>query len=210
MKGIAMDDSTVLDRLAALDAATVHEAAGRIGHLSPGIQSNQSGVSVVGRAVTAECHPGDNLALHLAILEAGPTDILMGSARGHVAGYWGEIMAVAAQARGIRGLVIDGGCRDIAAMRARSFPVWSTGRSVRGMVKTTRGLVNEPIVVGGVLVTPGDYVIADDDGVVSIPADQIESVLAAAEERAVKEAAIMAGLEAGGTTIELMGLGTGR
>jgi 4-hydroxy-4-methyl-2-oxoglutarate aldolase len=196
----------LLARLSAMDAATVHEAAGRIGHLAPNIRPIQQGVTVAGRAVTAEVHPGDNLALHRAILAAEPGDILVGAAWGHIVGYWGEIMAVAAQVRGIAALVIDGGCRDIAAMRGRGFPVWSTGVSVHGCVKVTPGTIQQPVVAGGVLINPGDYVIADDDGVVCIPAGRIAEVLDAADARAVKEARIMEQLEAGGTTIDLMGL----
>jgi 4-hydroxy-4-methyl-2-oxoglutarate aldolase len=192
--------------LSQLDAATVHEAAGRIGQLSPTIRPIQQGVTVAGRAVTAAVHPGDNLAIHRALLETGPGDVLVVAARGHLAGYWGEIMAVAAQVRGVAALVIDGGCRDVAAMRRRGFPVWSAGISVHGALKQTPGVVNEPVVVGDVLVRPGDYVIADDDGVVAVPAERIKEVLDAADARATREALIMAGLAQGATTIDLMGL----
>jgi 4-hydroxy-4-methyl-2-oxoglutarate aldolase len=195
-----------VERLQAMDAATVHEAAGRTGHLEPRVRPVQQGVLVAGRAVTAECHPGDNLAIHRAILEAQPGDVLVAAARGHVAGYWGEIMAVAAQARGIVALVIDGGCRDTAALRARGFPVWSTGISVHGLVKVTPGRIQEPVVVAGVLVTPGDYVIADDDGVVVVEQGRIDEVLDAADERTAKEADIMRRLAEGETTIDLMHL----
>lgn len=200
-----MDDE-ILTRLRALDAATVHEAAGRVGHLAPTVRPIQQGVTLVGRAVTAEVHPGDNLALHRAVLVASPGDVLVGAARGHLAGYWGEILAVAAQVRGIAGLVLDGGCRDTAALRARNFPVWSAGVSVHGALKNAPGTVNEDVVVAGVLVSPGDYVIADDDGVVAIPAARIAEVLDASEARVAKEARIMKQLLDGGTTIELMGL----
>jgi 4-hydroxy-4-methyl-2-oxoglutarate aldolase len=203
-KEVLMDE--VLARLRELDAATVHEAAGRTGQLEPRVRPLQAGVLIAGRAVTAECHPGDNLALHHALLEAQPGDVLVGAARGHVAGYWGEIMAVAAQARGIAGLVVDGGCRDTAALRARGFPVWSAGISVHGCVKVTPGRVQEPVVVAGVLVAPGDYVIADDDGVVVVEQDRIGEVLDAADARSGKEADIMRRLTGGETTVELMNL----
>jgi 4-hydroxy-4-methyl-2-oxoglutarate aldolase len=132
--------------------------------------------------------------------------VLVGAARGHVAGYWGEIMAVAAQQRGIAGLVVDGGCRDTTALRARDFPVWSAGISVHGCVKVTPGRVQEPVVVAGVLVAPGDYVIADDDGVVVVEQDRIGEVLDAADARSGKEAEIMRRLAEGETTVELMNL----
>ncbi|HEX5493807.1 MAG TPA: 4-carboxy-4-hydroxy-2-oxoadipate aldolase/oxaloacetate decarboxylase [Mycobacteriales bacterium] len=195
-----------LSRLKALDAATVHEAAGRVGHVAPTVRPIQRGVTLAGRAVTAEVHPGDNLALHRAVLAGSTGDVLVAAARGHLAGYWGEILAVAAQVRGIAGLVLDGGCRDTAALRARGFPVWSTGASVHGTVKRTPGTVNQNVVVGGVPVSPGDYVIADDDGVVVVPAGRIAEVLDAAEARVAREAEIMRQLRDGGTTIDLMGL----
>lgn len=193
-----------LARLGALDVATVHEAAGRTGDLDPRIRPVQTGVTVAGRAVTALCHPGDNLAVHRALLEAGPDDLLVVAAGGHLAGYWGEILAVAAQARGIRGLVIDGGCRDTAALRRLGFPVWSAGVSVRGTVKTVPGRVNEPVVVGGVLVRPGDYVLGDDDGVVVVPAERVDPVLAAAEARHAAEEQGFARLRAGATTFDVL------
>jgi 4-hydroxy-4-methyl-2-oxoglutarate aldolase len=130
----------------------------------------------------------------------------MVAAGGHVAGYWGELLAVAAQQRGINGLVIDGGCRDTAALRQRGFPVWAAGVSVHGTTKNDPGQVNTIVSVGGVTVHPGDYVIADDDGVVVIPPDQIEDVLSATKAREAKEAKILVELAAGRTTIELLGL----
>jgi 4-hydroxy-4-methyl-2-oxoglutarate aldolase len=193
-------------RLAALDVATVHEAAGRRGNLHPSVRPVQQGRRIAGRALTAAVQPGDNLPIHLAIVEASPGDILVVAAHGHVAGYWGEIMAVAAQHRGIAGLVIDGGVRDTAALRERDFPVWAVGVSVHGTVKQQPGQVNEPVAVGGVVVNPGDYVLADDDGVVAIAAAEVTGVLVAAEARSEREAGIMAALAEGGTTLELMGL----
>ncbi|BCB75990.1 4-carboxy-4-hydroxy-2-oxoadipate aldolase/oxaloacetate decarboxylase [Phytohabitans flavus] len=193
-------------RLADLDVATVHEAAGRTGDLDPGIRPIQTGGTLAGRAVTAACHPGDNLAVHRAVLAAGPGDVLVVAAGGHLAGYWGEILAVAARYRGVAGLVIDGGCRDTAALRGMGFPVWSAGVSVHGTVKQTAQSVNEPVVAGGVLVSPGDYVLADDDGVVVVPASRIDAVLDAAEARRDKEEAGFARLREGATTFEVLGM----
>lgn len=193
-------------RLADLDAATVHEAAGRAGDLDPGIRPIQASVTIAGRAVTAACHPGDNLAVHRAVLAAAQGDVLVVAAGGHVAGYWGEILAVAARHRGVAGLVIDGGCRDTAALRRMGFPVWSAGVSVHGTVKKTAQSVNEPVVAGGVLVSPGDYVLADDDGVVVVPAGRVAAVLDAAEARRDKEAAGFARLREGATTFDVLGI----
>ncbi len=199
-------DSNLIARFSALDAATVHEAYGRAGNLSSTIRPIQQGTRIAGRAVTAIVQPGDNRAIHRAVLEGGPGDILVVAAGGHVAGYWGEILAVAAQARGILGLVIDGGCRDVDALRRRGFPVWSTGISVHGTVKVQPGEVNVDVAVGGVLVRPGDFVLADDDGVVSVAANSLAIVVEAAEARAAKEDTIMRELEAGGNTIDLMNI----
>jgi 4-hydroxy-4-methyl-2-oxoglutarate aldolase len=193
-------------RLAALDVATVHEAAGRTGDLDARIRPIQTGATIAGPAVTAACHPGDNLAIHRAVLAVRPGDVLVVTAGGHVAGYWGEILAVAAQARGVAGVVIDGGCRDTAALRHRGFPVWSAGVAVHGTLKTVPGVVNEQVVVGGVVVRPGDYVLADDDGVVVVPAERVDEVLAAAEARRDKEASALGMLRDGATTFDVLGI----
>jgi 4-hydroxy-4-methyl-2-oxoglutarate aldolase len=196
----------ILAGLSGCDVATLHEAAGRVGNLSPEIRPIQGGAHIAGRAVTAAVQPGDNLAIHRAVLECRPGDVLVVAASGHLAGYWGEILAVAAQCRGVVGLVIDGGCRDVAALRRRDFPVWSAGISVHGTTKRAPGTVNGPVAVGGVLVAPGDYVVADDDGVVCVAATRVHEVLAAALARAEREEHVMAGIIAGGTTFELMGI----
>ena len=200
------NDSDVLASLQSCDVATLHEASGRVGNLSPSIRPIQVGAHIAGRAVTAAVQPGDNLAVHRAVLECRAGDVLVVAANGHLAGYWGEILAVAAHSRGVTGLVIDGGCRDVGALRRRDFPVWSAGVSVHGTTKRAPGTVNTPVAVGGVLVAPGDYVVADDDGVVCIPAARVAEVLAAALARAEREERVMAGLVAGGTTFELMGI----
>lgn len=200
------NDSDVLATLQSCDVATLHEASGRVGNLSPSIRPIQSGAHIAGRAVTAAVQPGDNLAVHRAVLECRAGDVLVVAANGHLAGYWGEILAVAAHTRGVSGLVIDGGCRDVGALRRRNFPVWSAGVSVHGTTKRAPGTVNTPVAVGGVLVAPGDYVVADDDGVVCISAARVAEVLAAALARAEREERVMAGLAEGGTTFELMGI----
>jgi 4-hydroxy-4-methyl-2-oxoglutarate aldolase len=203
---VVHNDTDVLASLVRCDVATLHEAAGRVGNLSPAIRPVQNGAHIAGRAVTASVQPGDNLAVHRAILECRPGDILVVAANGHLAGYWGEILTVAAQCRGVRALVIDGGCRDVAALRRRGFPVWAAGVSVHGTTKLAPGTVNQPVSVGGVLVAPGDYVVADDDGVVCVAAAHVDAVLAAALQRSEHEEHVMAGLVAGATTFELMGI----
>ena len=196
----------IVAQLAGFDPATLHEAAGRVGAVDPAIKPVSPGASVAGRAFTARCHPGDNLAIHRAVAAAEPGDVLVVDAGGHVAGYWGEVLAVAAQARGIRGLIIDGGVRDSVAQRRRGFPLWARGVSVLGTVKVTPGTIGESITCGGVPVRPGDYVAADDDGVVVIPCERVVRVLKAARERVENEAVLMERLEAGELTLDLLNL----
>jgi 4-hydroxy-4-methyl-2-oxoglutarate aldolase len=196
----------LLSRFAEIDSATLHEAGGRIGAVDYRIKPIYPGASVAGRAFTARCHPGDNLAIHRAVAAAEPGDVLVVDAGGDVGGYWGEVLASSAQGRGVRALVIDGGVRDVAAQQRRGFPCWSRGVSIRGCVKVTPGSIGEPITCGGVYVRTGDYVVADDDGVVVIPRERAEEVLVAAEQRIQKEAKLMQQLEAGEVTLDLLGL----
>ncbi len=197
----------VLDAFARLGAATAHEAAGRTGAADPGIRPLIAGSTLVGPAFTIHCHPGDNLALHRALAVAPPGCVLVATAGGHLAGYWGEIMTVGAQQRGISGLVIDGGVRDVAALRRHGFLTWARGISVIGCQKLTPGVIDRPVVCGGVFVGPGDLVVADDDGVVFVPAERIEQVLRAALQRAEGEREYVRRLEAGQTTLEALGIG---
>ena len=196
----------IVAQLAGFDPATLHEAAGRVGAVDPAIKPVWPGVSVAGRAFTARCHPGDNLAIHRAVAAAEPGDVLVVDAGGHVAGYWGEVLAVAAQARGIRALIIDGGIRDSVAQQRRGFPLWARGVSILGTVKVTPGTIGGSITCGGVLVRPGDYIAADDDGVVVIPCEDVITVLEAARQRVENEAVLMKRLEAGELTLDLLHL----
>ncbi len=197
-------DPTVA-QLAGFDPATLHEAGGRIWAVDHTIKPVTVGASVAGRAFTARCHPGDNLAIHRAVAaESG--HVLVVDASGHVAGYWGEVLAVAAQARGIQALIIDGGVRDSAALKRRGFPVWARGVSILGTVKVTPGTIGEPITCGGVPVRTGDYVIADDDGVVVIPHERAAEVVETARQRVQKEADLMQRLAAGALTLDMLNL----
>lgn len=196
----------VLDAFARFGAATAHEAAGRTGAADPDIRPLIAGSTLVGPAFTVRCHPGDNLALHRALAVAPRGCVLVAAASGHLAGYWGEIMTVGAQQRGITGLVIDGGVRDVAALRQRGFLTWARGISVAGCQKLTPGVIDQPVVCGGVLVRSGDLVVADDDGVVFVPAEHIEQVLRAALRRAEGEREYVRRLEAGQTTLEALGI----
>jgi len=196
----------MIDAYAPLESATVYEAAGPAGAMDHTVRPIAWGQRACGSALTVRCHPGDNLMLHAAIAIAQPGDIIVADVGGlQDAGYWGEITTVAAQARGVAGLVIGGGIRDRAAIAARGFPIWSTGICMRATVKRTAGDMNVPVVVGGVTVHPGDLVLADDDGVVVVAQVALEEVLEKAKAREAKEAGVMELLKQGQLTLDLLG-----
>lgn len=199
--------SELIKTLSTFDAATLFEAAGQEGMLDPAIRPAWTGASLCGPIVTVLCPPGDNLMLHHAVTLAKPGDVLVASIYNYVlAGAWGEILTVAAQARGIAGLVIDGAVRDTSAIAPRGFPIFSRGLAIGSCTKERFGKINEPLIVGGVLVRPGDIVVADVDGVVIIAQERAAKICEAAEQRRNKEQVLMEQLQAGKTTIELLGL----
>jgi 4-hydroxy-4-methyl-2-oxoglutarate aldolase len=188
------------------EASTVYEAAGGVGGMDHTVRPIAWGQHMVGNALTVRCHPADNLMLHAAIAMAQPGDVIVAEVGGLVdAGYWGEITTVAAMARGVVGLVIDGGVRDRAAIVGYGFPIWSRALCMRATVKKTPGAINHPVVVGGVAVYPGDLVLGDDDGVVVVARERVDEVLAASQARADKEAAVMERLRQGELTLDLLG-----
>ncbi|MGU7770483.1 RraA family protein [Burkholderia sp. MR1-5-21] len=200
-------DAVTLEQARKLGTSTLYEASGLpTSSVDPAIRTIWPGASVAGPAYPVECAPGDNLAIHLAMEKAPRGSVLVVSTGGFVAGYWGEVLAVAAEAAGIAGLVIDGGVRDIAALTARRFPAFTRGVSVRGTLKDSAPSVGAPLSFAGTPVAAGDLVVADDDGVVIIPAAHAQATLANGQARADKEAQIMAALAAGRTTLELLGL----
>jgi 4-hydroxy-4-methyl-2-oxoglutarate aldolase len=187
--------------------STLHEAQGRTGALTSRIKPIYSGMRACGPALTASCHPSDNLMLITAISLAQPGDVLIVSAGDHPEqGGFGEVLTTACMAKGIVGLVTDAGVRDGLAIRKRGFNVFCYGLSMKGTVKETLGTVNQPIVIGGVAVNPGDIISADDDGVVVVPKNNIAAVSRASAEREAKEARMMAALEAKGNILELSGM----
>ena len=189
-------------------SATLHEAAGQIGALSSAIKPIVKGMTVAGPAFTVKSPPQNNLWLHRAIAVASHGHVLVVDVGGHYeTGYWGEIMTVAAQARGIAGLVVDGSVRDADRIAALGFPVFARGLSIRGTGKDVDrpGALNESLPFGNVIVAPGDLVVGDADGVVVIPKDRVDDVLSKSREREDKEAAILEHLRKGETTLDIYG-----
>jgi 4-hydroxy-4-methyl-2-oxoglutarate aldolase len=195
------------ERFADFDPATLYEASGRRGMVDPAIRPAWRGARVCGPAVTVECPPGDNLMLHVAVAHARPGVVIVAAVGGYLqAGAWGEILTDAARARGIAGLVIDGAVRDIDAIEASGFPVFSRGLAIGSCTKERRGKLDVAIQFGGVPVHPGDLVFGNADGLVIVEHDRIDDVYQAAAGRRRKELEIITKLREGRTTMELLGL----
>lgn len=187
------------------EAALLHEALGKRGAMNHDMRPAFTGAKVLGRALTIRSAPGDNLMLHLALSIAQPGDVLVVTADGFLeAGIWGEIATVAAQVRGVRGLVTDGAVRDTEMIAQMGFPIFSRGLSIKGTTKRQKGDLNKPIVVAGALVHPGDYVVGDADGVVVVPAGEVDAAIAKANEIREREAGVMARLKKGELTLDLL------
>ncbi|UED83249.1 RraA family protein [Streptomyces profundus] len=207
-----MDQPTVIDEptraeLLGLGTATLYEASGLDCELAAALRPAWAGARLCGVALPVRTGPGDNLALHRAVAAARPGEVLVVDALGRPHGHWGEVLAVAAATRGVRGLVIDGGVRDTARLAALDFPTFASSIAVTRTAKADPGVVGEPVVVAGRLVARGDVVVADADGVLVLPADALTPVLVRARARTAKEDAFLERIRAGESTLDLYGLG---
>ena len=207
MKPSLANTRDIVERFVDFDPATLFEAAGRNGNVDPAIRPAWHGAKVCGRAITVECPPGDNLMLHIAVANAKPGAIIVATVGGFLlAGAWGEILTEAALACGVAGLVIDGAVRDIDAIEALRFPVFSRGLAIGSCTKERPGKLDVPIQLGGAAVRPGDLVVGNADGLVVVEQGRIEEVYQAAVERRKRESEIITKLRQGRTTLELLGL----
>lgn len=207
VKNIEKPRKDIIEDFKKIDVSTVYEAQGKIGLLDREIRPIQSGTFICGPAVTVVCHAGDNLMIHAAIEVCQPGDILVVTTIGESSdGMMGELMVLALQKRGVQGLIIDSGIRDVARIRELGFPVWSRTISSKGTTKLKGGWVNSEAVCGNCIIEPGDLILADDDGVVNVKKSDVVSVLGLANQRLEKEEKTKERIAKGELSLDFYGL----